>query len=56
MPSNLLQSRPFTVDGYVGDGLSLAMGILGRDKGLKPKNLIFNMSRAVSTSMEDFGT
>ena len=56
MPSNLLQSRPFTVDGYVGDGLCLAMGILGRNKGLQPKNLVFNMSRAVSTSMEDFGT
>ena len=55
MPSNLLQSRPFTVDGYAGDGLCLAMGILGRNKGLQPKNLVFNMSRAVSTSMEDFG-
>ena len=47
MPSNLLQSRPFTVDGYVGDGLCLAMGILGRNKGLQPKSLIFNMSRAL---------
>lgn len=56
MPSNLLQSRPFTVDGYVGNGLCLAMGILGRNKGLQPKNLVFNMSRAVSASMEDFGT
>ena len=56
MPSNLLQSRPFTVDGYVGNGLCLAMGILGRNKGLQPKNLVFNMSRAVSTSMEDSGT
>ena len=56
MPSNLLQSRPFTVDGYVGDGLCLAMGILGRNKGLQPKNLVFNSSRAASASMEDFGT
>ena len=56
MPNNLLQSRPFTVDGYVGDGLCLAMGILGRNKGLQPKNLVFNTSRAVSTSMEEFGT
>lgn len=56
MPSYLLQSRPFTVDGYVGDGLCLAMGILGRNKGLQPKNLVFKMSRAVSTAMEDFGT
>ncbi|KAL2043598.1 hypothetical protein N7G274_003905 [Stereocaulon virgatum] len=56
MPSNLLQSRPFTVDGYVGNGLCLAMGILGRNKGLQPKNLVFNMSRAISTSMEDSST
>ena len=56
MPSNLLQSRPFTVDGYVGDGLCLAMGILGRNKGLQPNNLVFNMSKAVSIGMEDFGT
>ena len=56
MPTNLLQSRPFTIDGYVGNGLCLAMGILGRNKGLQPKNLVFNMSRAVSSSMEDFGT
>ena len=32
------------------------MSILGRNKGLQPKNLVFNMSRAVSIGMENFGT
>ncbi len=56
MPSGLLQSRPFTIDGYAGDGLCLAMGILGRNKGLNPGSLIFNTSKKVATSMENFGT
>ncbi|KAL9104852.1 MAG: hypothetical protein Q9163_000238 [Psora crenata] len=56
MPSGLLQSRPFTVDGYVGNGLCLAMGVLGRNKGLSPKQLVFHTSRAVTTGMENFGT
>ena len=56
MPSGLLKSRPFTIDGYVGDGLCLAMGILGRNKGLKPANLVFDTSKKVATSMENFGT
>ena len=56
MPSGLLQSRPFTVDGYAGDGLCLAMGILGRNKGLNPGNLVFNTSKEVATGMENLGT
>ena len=56
MPSGLLLSRPFTVDGYIGDGLCLAMGILGRNKGLIPKSLVFNASKEVETDMENFGT
>ena len=42
MPLGLLQSRPFTVDGYNGEGLCLAMGILGRTKGLQPWRLVFD--------------
>ena len=56
MPSGLLRSRPFTVDGYTGDGLCIAMGILGRNKGLKPGSLVFSTSKEVTTSMESFGT
>jgi len=43
MPLNLLQSRPFTIDGYNGEGLCLAMGILGRTKGLQPWLLVFDV-------------
>lgn len=56
MPSGLLQSRPFTIDGYAGDGLCLAMGILGRNKGLDPGLLVFNTSKKIATAMENFGT
>jgi hypothetical protein len=42
MPLGLLKSRPFTVDGYNGEGLCLAMGILGRNKGLAPRTLVFD--------------
>jgi hypothetical protein len=43
MPLNLLTPKPLTTDGYVGDGLCLAMGVLGRNKGLQPKRLVFDM-------------
>ena len=56
MPSGLLQSRPFTIDGYAGEGLCLAMGILGRNKGLEPKKLVFNATKDITTSLEDSGT
>ena len=56
MPIGLLQSRPFTIDGYSGDGLCLAMGILGRNKGLSPRNLVFNAGGGVTGSLENFGT
>lgn len=56
MPAGLLQSRPFTVDGYVGDGLCLALGILGRNKGLAPGRLVFASSKTVTNSLENFGT
>jgi hypothetical protein len=41
MPLNLLQSQPVTVDNYVANGLCLAMGVLGRNKGLIPKTLVY---------------
>ncbi|KAI9762508.1 MAG: hypothetical protein M1835_008007 [Candelina submexicana] len=42
MPQGLLRSRPFTVDGYNGEGLCLAMGILGRNKGQSPRTLVYD--------------
>lgn len=56
MPAGLLQSRPLTNDGYAGEGLCLAMGVLGRNKGLDPKDLLFKMTRGVSSSMENNST
>ncbi|PNP85357.1 hypothetical protein FNYG_01186 [Fusarium nygamai] len=56
VPVNLLLSTPFTTDGFAGEGLCLAMGILGRNKGLKPGNLVFNMNRELSTQLENDST
>ena len=56
MPEGLLKSNPATTDGYDGKGLTLAMGILGRNKGLDPGKLVFRMSRPVSTHMENNST
>ena len=46
MPIGLLKSRPSTMDGYNGEGLCLAFGILGRNKGLRPTQLRFDASDA----------
>lgn len=43
MPLGLLKSSPITVDGYDGKGLTKAMGILGRNKGLEPWKLVFRL-------------
>ncbi|KAF2148507.1 hypothetical protein K461DRAFT_233067 [Myriangium duriaei CBS 260.36] len=43
MPKGLLHSRPITVDGYNGEGLCLAFGIFGRNKGLRPHTLMFDV-------------
>ncbi|GLB43206.1 hypothetical protein LshimejAT787_1301070 [Lyophyllum shimeji] len=43
MPSTLLNSYPSTYDGFNGTGLCLAMGILGRNKGLAPFALVFDV-------------
>jgi hypothetical protein len=56
MPLGLLQSRPTTVDGYDGQGLAKAMGILGRNKGLQPWKLIFQMDSSISVKMENSST
>lgn len=53
VPTNLLKSQPFTPEGYAGEGFCLGMGILGRNKGLKPRELVFNMTKEVSTSLEN---
>jgi hypothetical protein len=50
MPQSLLKSRPFTVDGYNGEGLCLAMGILGRNKGLLAKELVYDSDDRLKTS------
>lgn len=53
MTSSLLRSQPFTNEGYAGEGICLAMGILGRNKGLRPRDLVvFGMDRGISTNLE----
>ncbi|KAF8421364.1 hypothetical protein EV426DRAFT_608893 [Tirmania nivea] len=46
MPVNLLLSNPLTVDGYPGVGICLAMGVLGRNRGLKPASLVFDANNS----------
>jgi hypothetical protein len=41
LPTSLLASRPLT-DGYNGEGLCLAFGLLGRCKGSRPESCIFD--------------
>ncbi|WEW61196.1 hypothetical protein PRK78_006686 [Emydomyces testavorans] len=56
IPANLLQSHPLTQEGFVGEGFCLAMGIVGRNKGLRPWDLVFNMDKSISTSLETRST
>lgn len=56
MPTGLLQTCPSTVDGYDGRGLTNAMGILGRNKGLQPWKLVFHFDSVVSSHMETTST
>ncbi|KAK5230228.1 hypothetical protein LTR72_001763 [Exophiala xenobiotica] len=57
MPLGLLSSSPKTVDGYDGKGLTNAMGILGRNKGLQPGRLVFDTTdRNVIWHMENVST
>jgi len=53
MPMDLLKSQPITSDGFAGEGFCLGMGILGRNKGLDPKTLVFKMTSKISTSLEN---
>lgn len=50
MPIGLLNARPFTIDGYNGEGLCLALGILGRSKGLDPRSYVFDYQDALKQS------
>jgi hypothetical protein len=56
VPRGLLESDPFTTDGYGARGLTLAFGILGRNKGLDPGGLVFKIDRNISTMMENRST
>jgi hypothetical protein len=56
MPLGLLATSPKTVDGYDGKGLTIAMGILGRNKGLQPGTLKFQSEKAILTHMENAST
>jgi hypothetical protein len=56
MPLGLLRSSPVTVDGYDGQGLAKAMGILGRNKGQQPWKLVFKMDSTISSRMENSST
>ncbi|KAJ9650045.1 hypothetical protein H2198_010633 [Neophaeococcomyces mojaviensis] len=56
MPIGLLKSSPTTIDGYDGKGLTNAMGILGRNKGLEPWTLIFKHDATISSHMESAST
>jgi len=56
VPTGLLKSQPDTTEGYAGEGFALGLGILGRNKGLRPKELVFNMTGRVSISLEQRST
>ncbi|QIW99166.1 hypothetical protein AMS68_004684 [Peltaster fructicola] len=56
MPLTLLNSSPLTTDGYNGRGLTIAMGILGRNKGLQPWKLVFKLSSELRDLMEATST
>jgi hypothetical protein len=42
VPRSLRSPRPYTNNGFKGEALCLAMGILGRNKGLRPFMLVFD--------------
>jgi hypothetical protein len=50
--SGLLKSQPFTNEGFAGEGFCLALGILGRNKGLRPRDIVFKMTSSISTGLE----
>lgn len=56
MPLGLLRSSPITADGYDGQGLAKAMGILGRNKGQQPWKLVYQLDSSISSRMENSST
>lgn len=56
MPLSLLRSTPRTVDGYDGRGLTISMGILGRNKGLQPWKLMFRSNSQIASHLENSST
>ena len=56
MPLSLLRSTPVTVEGYDGKGLTLALGILGRNKGIAPGTLVYCTNHPISTLLENEST
>lgn len=56
MPRLLLTSQPTTMEGYDGRGLAHAMGILGRNKGLQPWELVFRATPETLSQMENSST
>ncbi|KAK4613804.1 hypothetical protein CLAFUW4_09567 [Fulvia fulva] len=56
MPLCLLRSSPTTAEGYDGRGLTTAMGILGRNKGLQPWKLVFKATSGTTSDMENLST
>lgn len=56
MPLNLLRSSPRTADGYDGRGIAIAMGILGRNKGLQPWRLVYHSTPQICSLLENAST
>ena len=53
IPIDLTKSRPLTTDGYNGEHLCLALGILERSKGPSPETLVFKMISRVCVQPSD---
>ena len=56
MPLTLLRSNPRTAEGYDGRGMVTAMGILGRNKGLQPWNLVYSSDPQICSLLESSST
>jgi len=50
VPAKLRLTKPVASHGYSGEGLTLAMGILGRNKGLHPHDLVFDHDDSLKKS------
>ncbi|KAG9057464.1 hypothetical protein FS842_006467 [Serendipita sp. 407] len=56
VPRTLMTSMPLSADGYRCEGVCLALGVLGRNKGLRPKLLVFDIGDLGTTFLEDTST